>query len=98
MATVKLQGIYERRNAIPAAELKPGMITIWNFGYTETIKSVEPTKSGKSVRCVIVCDKSGKEYTRTMRNDRLVRSHRQAAAFTGVRFPGLSLPGATGKI
>lgn len=48
------------------------MITIWNFGYTETIKSVEPTKSGKSVRCVIVCDKSGKEYTRTMRNDRLV--------------------------
>ena len=24
MATVKLQGIYERRNAIPAAELKPG--------------------------------------------------------------------------
>lgn len=72
MATVKLQGIYERRNAIPAAELKPGMITVWNFGYTETIKSVEPTKSGKSVRCVIVCDKSGKEYTRTMRNDRLV--------------------------
>lgn len=72
MATVKLQGIYERRNAIPAAELKPGMVTVWNFGYTETIKSVEPTKSGKSVKCVIVFDKSGKEYTRTMRNDRLV--------------------------
>lgn len=72
MATVKLQGIYERRNAIPAAELKPGMVTVWNFGYTETVKSVEPTKSGKSVRCVIISDESGKEYTRTMRNDRLV--------------------------
>nr|DAM82781.1 MAG TPA: Elongation factor P (EF-P) KOW-like domain [Caudoviricetes sp.] len=72
MATVKLQGIYERRKAIPAAELKPGMVTVWNFGYTETVKSVEPTKSGKSVRCVIISDESGKEYTRTMRNDRLV--------------------------
>ena len=59
MATIKLQGIYKKKNAIPAVELKPGMITIWNFGYTETIKSVEPTKSGK-------------EYTRTMRIDTLV--------------------------
>lgn len=72
MKTIKLQGIHTPQKAITAAELKPGMITVWNFGYTETIKSVEPTKSGKSVRCVIVCDKSGKEYTRTMRNDRLV--------------------------
>lgn len=68
MATVKLQGIYEKKNAIPAAELKPGMVAVWNFGYTETIKSVEPTKSGKSVKCVIISDESGKEYTRTMRN------------------------------
>ena len=72
MATVKLQGIYERRNAIPAAELKPGMVTVWNFGYTSTIKSVEPTKSGKSVKCVIISDESGNEHTRTMRADRLV--------------------------
>ena len=46
MATIKLQGIYERKTAIPAAELKPGMVTIWNFGFTETVKSVAPTKSG----------------------------------------------------
>lgn len=72
MATVKLQGIYGKQKAIPAAELKPGMITVWNFGYTEAVKSVEPTKSGKSVKCVIISDDSGKEYTRTMRNDRLV--------------------------
>ena len=72
MATVKLQGIYGTQQAIPAAELKPGMITVWNFCYTETVKSVEPTKSGKSVKCVIISDDSGKEYMRTMRNDRLV--------------------------
>ena len=72
MATLKLQGTYEIKNAIPAAELKPGMVTVWNFGYTETVKSIEPTKSGKSVKCVIVSNESGKGYTRTMRNDRLV--------------------------
>lgn len=72
MATVKLQGIYGRKNAIPASELKPGMVTVWNFGFTETVKSVAPTKSGKSVKCIIISDESGKEYTRTMRNDSLV--------------------------
>ena len=72
MATVKLQGIYGEKKAIPASELKPGMVTIWNFGYMETIKSVTPTKSGKSVKCVIISDESGREHIRTMRNDRLV--------------------------
>lgn len=60
------------QKAIPAAELKPGMVTVWNFGYTSTVKSVEPTKSGKSVKCVIISDESGNEHTRTMRADRLV--------------------------
>ena len=52
MATVKLQGIYEKKNAIPAAELKPGMVAVWNFGYTETIKSVrsEERRVGKECR------------------------------------------------
>ncbi len=69
--TVKLQGIYGQQKAIRAAELKPGMVTVWNYGYKEIIKSIQPTKSGKSVKCVIICE-SGKELERTMRNDRLV--------------------------
>lgn len=69
--TVKLQGIYNEQKAIPAGELKPGMVTIWNFGYKEIIQSVELTKSGKSVKCSIICE-SGKETSRTMRIDRLV--------------------------
>lgn len=72
MANVKLQGIYTPQKAIPAGDLKPGMVTIWNFGFTETIKKVETTKSGKSVKCLIVSDKTGNEHTRTMRVDRLV--------------------------
>nr|DAJ67553.1 MAG TPA: hypothetical protein [Caudoviricetes sp.] len=58
MSNIKLQGIHSPQKAIPAGDLKPGMVTVWNFGFTETIKKVEPTKSG--------------EYTRTMRVDRLV--------------------------
>jgi hypothetical protein len=72
MNTIKLQGIYSRQKAIPAADLKPGMVTTWNYGYTETVKSVEPTKSGKSVKCVIISNESGTECVRTMRADRLV--------------------------
>lgn len=72
MATIKLQGIHTPQKAIPAAELKPGMITVWNYGYTSTVKSIEPTKSGKSVKCVIISNESGNEHIRTMRADRLV--------------------------
>ena len=69
--TVKLQGMYGEQKAIRAGELKPGMVTVWNFGYKEVIKSIEPTKSGKSVKCAIICE-SGEELVRTMRIDRLV--------------------------
>lgn len=72
MATVKLLGIYEKKNAIPAADLKPGMVTVWDFGYTETIKRIEPTKSGEFVKCVSILNEAGTECIRTMRNDRLV--------------------------
>lgn len=69
--TIKLQGLYGEQKAIKAEELKPGMVTVWNFGYKEIIKSIQKTKSGKSVKCVIICE-SGKESERTMRVDRLV--------------------------
>lgn len=72
MKAIKLQGIHTPQKAIPAAELKPGMITLWNYGYTSTVKSIEPTKSGKSVKCVIISNESGNEHIRTMRADRLV--------------------------
>ena len=70
-STVTLQGMYRQQKAIPAGELEPGMVTVWNYGCKEVIKSIEPTKSGKSVKCAIICE-SGKELSRTMRIDRLV--------------------------
>lgn len=72
MGSIKLQGIHSPQKAIPAGDLKPGMVTVWNFGFTETIKKVETTKSGKSVKCLIVSDETGNEHTRKMRVDRLV--------------------------
>ena len=36
MQTIHLQGIGEKP-AIPAKELKIGDVTIWNYGFTETI-------------------------------------------------------------
>lgn len=69
--TIKLQGICGDQKAIKAGELNPGMVTVWNYGYKEVIKSIEPTKSGKSVKCVIICE-NGKELSRTMRIDRIV--------------------------
>lgn len=60
------------QKAVKASELKPGMVTMWNGGCTETIKTIETTKSGKSVKMIIIDDGSGKEYDRTMRVDRLV--------------------------
>ena len=72
MASIKLQGIHSPQKSIPAGDLQPGMVTVWNFGFTETIKKGEHTKSGKSVKCLIVSDETGNEHTRTMRVDRLV--------------------------
>lgn len=72
MKTVKLQGIYREQKAIPAGELKPGMITIWNFGYREVIKSIEPSKTGKTLKAIIISEETGKEYMRKMNATRLV--------------------------
>lgn len=71
MKTLHLQGI-GKMPAINAEKLKPGMVTVWNFGYKEKIKNIVPTKSGKSVKCTIVSMESGKEFIRTLRINRLV--------------------------
>lgn len=38
--TVHLQGI-GKHHAKPAAELQAGDVTVWNYGYTETVLGVE---------------------------------------------------------
>lgn len=69
---MRLQGIGIVNNTIEAKDLKVGAKTLWNYGYTETVTSVEFTKSGKSIKVGIVCDDSGYGGVRTLRSDRLV--------------------------
>lgn len=57
------------RNAIYAKDLKAGQVMICNFGYTQTITSVDK-RTEKSIMVTILCD--GKLYPTTFRNTRLV--------------------------
>ena len=58
--------------AIEAKDLKPGMTTVWNGGFTEEVLEVEPSKSGKTLRVKIKSNSSDYVGTRTMKADRLV--------------------------
>lgn len=68
--TIHLQGIGERP-AIYVADCKPGMKRLYNYGYVYEIVSVEPMKSGKSVKIILLGD-DGKLYRKTMRSNTLV--------------------------
>jgi len=70
--TVKLQGVSGWIKAKSAAELKPGDVTMWNYGYTETVLAVVASKTGKTVSVEISDDKTGNHYTRKMGAARLV--------------------------
>lgn len=70
--TMKLQGVSGWIKAKPAGELKPGDVTLWNYGYTETVLAVAPSKTGKTVTVEIMDDKSGNHYTRKLGAARLV--------------------------
>lgn len=69
--TVQLQGI-GRKDAIEAKDLKAGMTTIWNYGYKEIVKSVEFSKSGKTLKVTIISAESGRQFTRKFNATRLV--------------------------
>lgn len=69
---MKLQGVYSEQKAIQAMDLKPGMVTIWNYGYKELVKSVEFSKTGKTLTAVIVSMESGNVYNRKLKSTRLV--------------------------
>ena len=69
--TVHLQGIGERP-AIKVADLKPGMVIIYNYGYRSEVVEVTTSKSGKSASVTTRSFETGKIFTRTRRIDTLV--------------------------
>lgn len=55
--------------AIPIEDLKPGMITVWNYGEERKISGIKTSKSGKTHQ--IVYDDGSIDH-RKMRTGRLV--------------------------
>lgn len=68
---MKLQGIYGELKSVKAEDLKPGMVTIWNYGYKYLVKSVSFSKTGKSLIAVLTSEE-GKDYSRKLMAQRLV--------------------------
>lgn len=71
MAKIQLQGI-GKVEAKKVNELNIGDVIMWNFGYTSTVVDLIPTKSGKSIKCMLRSNQDGVIRDRTMRSDRLV--------------------------
>lgn len=69
--SVHLQGI-GRVNAKPAAELRAGDVTIWNYGYTETVLDVAQI-SPMFVRVALKSERDPfRVFYRRLKIDRLV--------------------------
>ena len=60
-----LQGMHKDFPGTLITEVKAGDVMICNYGYKQTVVSLEMSKSGKSVCAVIDCD--GKLYNRKYR-------------------------------
>lgn len=75
---VKLQGIRQPVPAVKSGELRPGDVTLWNYGYTEIVRAVTPSKSGKSVVVEFMTDNGTDIGSRTFRADRLVAIQQRA--------------------
>ena len=68
MATIRLQFHGEQR-AVPAEQLRGGMVTVWDGGYGRAVAGVEASPSGKTFRIRYA---DGSLDPRRMRAGRLV--------------------------
>lgn len=68
-ATIQLQAVGHVR-AVEAATLKPGDLTVWNYGAVEVVTSIEP-KGAQSIK-VGFRSQNGYEGSRVFRLTRLV--------------------------
>lgn len=68
---IRLQGLPAPVAGIRGADLQPGNVIVWNYGYTSTVISVTPSKTGKTLSLVTRDDNSGKVYTRKTTPGRL---------------------------
>ena len=72
--TVKLQGIYNKQEAKAVKELKTGDVIMWNYGYTSTVVDLIPSKTGKTITCLLKSNQDGVVRERKMGAERLVNT------------------------
>lgn len=70
--TIKLQGMYNKQTAKAVKELKTGDVIMWNYGYTSTVVDLIPSKTGKTITCMLKSDQDGVIRERKMGAERLV--------------------------
>ena len=70
--TVQLQGVYGQQPAKAVKELKIGDVIMWNFGYTSTVVELIPSKTGKTITCMLKSNQDGCIRNRKMCAERLV--------------------------
>lgn len=68
--TIRLQGI-GLVSAVPATEVQPGDVLVWNHGYKSDVIALEP-KGEQSYTLRTRSHHDGKEYARTIRRTRLL--------------------------
>ena len=68
----KLQGIYNKQEAKAVKELKTGDVIMWNYGYTSTVVDLIPSKTGKTITCLLKSNQDGVVRERKMGAERLV--------------------------
>lgn len=71
MKSTHLQGIGNHQ-AIEAADLKPGMVCVWNYGFKSEVLGVAFSKTGKTLTATLRSLSSGKVSDRKMAAHRLV--------------------------
>ena len=81
--TVKLQGIYNKQEAKAVKELKTGDVIMWNYGYTSTVVDLIPSKTGKTITCLLKSNQDGVVRERKMGAERLVAIAWQPAGKNG---------------
>lgn len=70
--TVKLQGIHGQLPAKAVKELNIGDVIVWNYGYKSTVIETIPSKTGKTIKCMLKSNQDGIIRERKMGADRLV--------------------------
>ena len=66
------KAIYNQQAAKAVKELKTGDVIVWNYGYTSTVVDLIPSKTGKTITCMLKSNQDGVIRERKMGAERLV--------------------------